>query len=243
MMCAEKVAVVTGAAGKGMGRSIALTLAREGAKVVVNYRTSEKSANEIVSHIQARGGEAAAVRADVFTEEGCRELVDAATARLGKIDICVINPGAGWNPGPIEKIDPKDSVNDVLREVAPIFHLLPLVLPGMYERKWGRIIGLGLRPPFLPGTAYSYGVGKAARANALLWPGEELWKHGVTVNVVSPGPVPAVPTLEKAAEQCDHGKAWDDRTAAQPQDVAEAVAFLCSDAGDFISGCEVPLMG
>jgi len=243
MMCDGKVALVTGAAGKGMGRSIALTLAREGAKVVVNYRSSGKSANEIVGHIRSRGGEAVAAQADVFTGEGCRALVEAAVASFERVDICVTNPGAGWSPGPIEKIDPKVSVDDVSREVTPVFHLLPLVLPGMFKRKWGRIIGLGLRPPFLPGTAYSYGVGKAARANALLWSRDELWNHGVTVNLLSPGPVPEIKTLEKAIEQCNNGEAWRARKNATPQDIAEAAAFLCSEAGRFISGCEVPFMG
>ena len=66
MKCRGRVAVVTGAAGQGMGRSIALTLAREGARVVVNYRSSQENAEAIVEHILARDGEATAVQADVF---------------------------------------------------------------------------------------------------------------------------------------------------------------------------------
>ena len=76
MMCKDKVAHVTGAAGSGMGRSTALTLAREGAKVVVNYRTSEDSANAIVDYIRSHKGEAIAVSANVFTDEGCRMFVE-----------------------------------------------------------------------------------------------------------------------------------------------------------------------
>lgn len=72
MTCEGRVAVVTGAAGAGMGRSIALTLAREGAAVLVNYRTSEAQARAIVDHIEGRGGSAAAVQADVFEPEGCK---------------------------------------------------------------------------------------------------------------------------------------------------------------------------
>ena len=72
MRCKGRGAIVTGAAGKGMGRSIALTLAREGAKVVGNYRNSEDMAKSIVDHITGCDGEAVAVQADVFTAEGCR---------------------------------------------------------------------------------------------------------------------------------------------------------------------------
>ena len=103
MMIQGKVAIVTGAAGNGMGRSIALTLAREGACVVVNYRTSAEAARSIVEHIEVRGGRAIAVPADVFTAEGCRALFDATRQAFGRVDICVIGPGAGWHGEPVDR--------------------------------------------------------------------------------------------------------------------------------------------
>ena len=96
MTCKSKVALVTGAAGGGMGRSIALTLAREGAKVVVNYRTSEESARAIVDHIGSRGGHAIAIQADVFGADGCKKLVEATIERFGEVDICIVGPGADY---------------------------------------------------------------------------------------------------------------------------------------------------
>lgn len=95
MNCENKIAIVTGAAGNGMGRSIALTLAREGASVVVNYRTSEETAKVIVETIRAQGGKAIPVAADIFTPEGCRHLVDTACEAFGQVDICIIGPGGG----------------------------------------------------------------------------------------------------------------------------------------------------
>ena len=239
--CKDKVAVVTGAAGKGMGRSIALTLAREGAKVVVNYRKSRDSAQAIVDHIAARGGQAVAAQADVFTSEGCRSLVKSACDRFGQVDLCVIGPGAGWHPEPPDRLNASAALEDAHAELAPIYHLLPLVLPGMYERKWGRIIGISLLPPF-DSPAYAYNVAKAARTRALLALRPAAWKHGVTVNIIAPGPIGEIETLTQAIEQCDHGAAWMDRGATSPQDVAEGVAFLCSDAGGFVSGCELPYL-
>ena len=146
MDCKGKVAIVTGAAGNGMGRSIALTLAREGASVVVNYRSSADSARAIVAHIKAQGGQAIAVQADVFTAEGCRVLFDASCEAFGRVDICVIGPGAGWHGEPVDRLSPEGVAEDVQHELAPFLHLMPLVLPGMYERRWGRVIGIAMHP-------------------------------------------------------------------------------------------------
>jgi NAD(P)-dependent dehydrogenase (short-subunit alcohol dehydrogenase family) len=241
MTCEDKVAVVTGAAGSGMGRSIALTLAREGAKVVVNYRTSEQSAEAIVDHIEHRGGRAIAVQADVFDAKGCEKLVEATYEGFGRLDICIVGPGGGWHPEPPEGLESAAALEDVRQEIAPLFYLMPLVLPSMYERKWGRLIGLAMHPR-KASPAYAYNVGKAARVDALLLVEEQAWRQGVTVNVMAPGPVAAVGSLEEAIELCDHGAAWQRRMDITPQDIAEGVAFLCSEAGRFITGCVLPYL-
>ncbi len=237
----DKVALVTGSAGNGIGRSIALTLAREGAKVAVNYRTSKDKAQAIVDHLKSRNGDIIAVEADVFEADGCKNLVNTTIERFGRIDICVVNPGAGWHPEPVDKLNSFTAIEDVQHEVAPFFHLMPLVLPQMYERKWGRIIGISLLPPY-DSPAYSYNVGKAARTHAFLLARDEAWRNGVTINVIAPGPVPAIESLTEAIEQCDHGPAWQKRSNTSPQDIAETVAFLCSDSGRFVSGCVLPFL-
>jgi len=241
MKLKDRVALVTGSAGNGMGRSIALTLAREGAKVAINYRTSKEQAQAIVNHIKSSAGDAIAVEANVFKADDCRNLANATIEHFGQIDICLVNPGAGWHPEPIDKLDSSAALEDVHNEVAPFFHLMPIVLPEMYKRKWGRVIGISLLPPY-DCPAYSYNVGKAARTHALLQARDEAWRNGVTVNIISPGPVPAIESFTEAIEQCDHGPAWQNRANTSPQDVAESVAFLCSDAGRFITGCELPFL-
>ncbi len=239
--CEGRVALVTGAAGSGMGRSIALTLAREGARVVVNYRRSAESAGAIVAQIQSRGGTALAVQGDVFTAEGCAALVEETARALGAIEICIIGPGAGWHAEPVDRLKPAGALEDVERELAPIYHLMPIVLPVMYERGCGRVVAIALAPPYAS-PAYAYNVAKAARTHALLLARDAAWAHGVTVNVIGPGPVPEISSLEQAIEQRDHGSAWYNRTSASPQDIAEGVAFLCSEAGRFVSGCVLPYM-
>ncbi len=236
-----RVAVVTGAAGSGMGRSIALTLAREGARVVVNYLSSAESAGAIVAQIEGRGGAALAIQADVFTPTGCQALVEATLARWGRIDICIIGPGGGWHPEPPEGLDPAAAMEDVRQELAPLYHLMPLVLPGMLARRWGRLIGLAMHPAKLS-PAYAYNVGKAARVQAMLLAAEQAWRGQVTVNVVAPGPVAHIEYLATAVELCDHGPAWQQRANITPQDVAEGVAFLCSEAGRFATGGVLPYL-
>lgn len=241
MICKDKVAIVTGAAGNGMGRSIALTLAREGAVVVVNYLTSAESAAAIISHIEARGGRAFAFQADIIQPDACRDLVQAAVETFGQVDICIIGPGGGWHPEPVGALNADGAWDDVRRELAPLYHLLPLVLPGMYARRWGRVIGLAQHPQKLS-PAYAYNVGKATRMQSLLLAYEQAWQQGVTVNVVAPGPVAAIESLAKAIDLCDHGAAWQQRSNITPQDAAEGVAFLCSEAGRFVTGGVLPYL-
>ena len=241
MDCKGKVAIVTGAAGQGMGRSIALTLAREGASVVVNYRSSADSARAIVEHIEAQGGQAIAVQADVFTAAGCRALFDATCEAFGRVDICVIGPGAGWHGEPVDRLSPEGVVEDVQHELAPFLHLMPLVLPGMYERRWGRIVGVAMHPNRIS-PAYAYNLGKAARIQAFLLAHEQAWRNGVTMNVIAPGPVAGIASLEAAIAQSERESAWQERPNVSPQDISEGVAFLCSDAGRFVSGCVLPYL-
>jgi len=241
MMCQDKVAIVTGAAGNGMGRSIALTFAREGAKVVVNYLTSADSAHSIVKHIESQRGNAIALQADITDGEQCQALVEAGIREFSKIDICIIGPGGGWHPESIDKLDSQAALDDAQKELAPVYNLMPLVLPGMYERKWGRIVGISLLST-KPSPAYAYNSGKAARTNALLLAQNDAWKNGVTINVIAPGPVEEVSSLKDAIELCEHGSKWQDRKNTTPQDIAEGVTMLCSDSGKFISGCELPYM-
>ncbi len=239
MTCADKVAIVTGAAGNGMGRSIALTLAREGASVVVNYRTNRASAEAILRHIESQGSRALICQADVTRRDECRGLVDAATQKFGRVDICIIGPGGGWHPEGIAELDSAAALDDAQKELAPIYHLMPMVLPGMFERKWGRVVAIALCPPY-DSPAFAYNVAKAARAHALLLARDSAWEKSVTVNVIGPGPVPEIKSLDEAIEQCQHSTAWQTRPTASPQDIAETVAFLCSGAGDFITGAVIP---
>lgn len=239
MLCEGKVAVVTGAAGKGMGRSIALTLAREGAYVLVNYLTNANGAHDVIRYIEDKGGRALSFQADICRKDQCVSMVNAAMDKFGRVDICIINPGAGWHEESVDKLDTAGALDDINREIAPLYNLMPLVLPGMYERKCGRIIGISMEPS-VPSPSYAYDAAKSARTHALRRAWVEAWKHGVTVNVITPGPVAAIDSLDEAVELCEHGQKWTERRNVTPQDIAEGVVMLCSESGRFIAGCELP---
>jgi NAD(P)-dependent dehydrogenase (short-subunit alcohol dehydrogenase family) len=241
MICENKVAIITGAAGNGMGRSIALTLAREGANVVINYRSNEKEATKIVDHIKNHYKDAIKVQGNIFEINDCKKLVEKTIEHFGKIDICIIGPGGGWHPESIDLLNSATTMDDVNSELAPIFHLMPLILPEMYKQKWGRLIGISMHSEKIS-PAYSYNIGKAARTQALLLAQEQAWENYVTINIVAPGPVPEFNDLNEAIDQCNHRQVWNDRTTVTPQDIAEGVAFLCSDAGRYIGGCVLPYL-
>lgn len=240
-MVKGKVAIVTGAAGKGMGRSIALTLAREGASVIINYRMSVNEASAVVKYIESKGGKAIAFQADICQQEQCKAMYDTTVQKFGQVDICIVGPGGGWHPEAIDKLNSTRALEDVYREMSPLYNLMPLVLPGMYARKWGRIIGISmLLSKHSP--SFAYDGAKAARTHAILRASGDAWSHGVTINVIAPGPIGEVRSLEEAIELCEHGAKWTERSNVTPQDIAEGVALLCSESGRFITGCELPYM-
>lgn len=239
-MCQGKVALVTGSS-RGIGRCIALSLAREGAAVAVNYRSNDAAAKDLVDHILGGGGRAIAVQADVQQAGDCQRLVAAASEALGPIDICVVGPGGDWRMGKVHQVDPVGAAEDVQREVRPLFELMSLLMPGMYERKWGRLVGLSMLLDHAYNVhAIGYEVGKTARTAGLLFARDQAFKHNVTVNVVSPGPVSKPETLAEAIDLCNHGPAWKKRADLNAQDVAEGVVFLCSEAGTYVTGCQLP---
>ena len=234
-----KTALVTGAVGLGMGRSIALTLARDGFAVALNYRNNQRAAEELAFSIQQRGGRAVMVQGDVFRQEECEALVQATVTELGRLDVCVIGPGADWNPESLTRLQPEKALRDVVQEVAPIYYLLPHALLEMQKRKQGRIIGLASNLG-IPSPSYAYNTAKAARIEALKQAVDSAWKQGVTVNLIAPGPVDAFADPQTAEQFAARAEAWQTRDRVTPQDIAEGVVFLCSDAACYITGCVLP---
>jgi len=230
----NRVALVTGSAGNGIGRSIALTLAKKGIKTIINYRTSKSMADKVDNYIKQNNGESISISANILDKNQCQEMIDKIIQVYGRLDICIIGPGAGWNPESPDKLNTKGSIQDFENEIKPIYNLFPILLPIMYKQNYGRIIGMGMNPDYLS-PAYAYNVGKIGRIAALELAYKEAWKHGVTINTIAPGPIDGFESFEKAI-QCLDSEVMKKREKVNPQDVADIVLFLCSDRGRYITG-------
>ena len=232
----RKVAIITGACGGGIGRSTALTLAREGYIVVLNYRSHGQSATELDRAIAGMGATALPIQADVFNKAEYVRLVEQTLETFGRVDVCVIGPGAGWNCEPVDELDSQAALMDVQQETAPLYHLLPLVVPEMAKRGWGRLVAFSSNMD-CPSPSYSYNAAKCARTQAVLRAAPALWEKGITANVIAPGPVDPFGSLEEAIRACRCRKGEGRKIS--PQEIGEAVAFLCSEQANCITGSEM----
>ncbi|MHB8376978.1 MAG: SDR family NAD(P)-dependent oxidoreductase [Dehalococcoidia bacterium] len=245
MGLAGRVALVTGATGGGMGRSIALTLARDGADVVLNYRAKHERAAAVVAAVESMGRGALAYAADVSSTDGVDALFAAARARFGKVDIVVNSAGGPWKPQDITEIDPAHFQAVLADEVVATFLLLRAALPEMRRQEWGRFISIGgyraddwrFGPPEAP---LDYPLGKAARHWLTRTLGPREIAHGITVNAIAPGPTPSVSLEEALAALRGEPRG---RAGNTPQDAAEIASFLCSDAASRVTGAVIPVPG
>lgn len=241
-----QVAIVTGSTGGGVGRSVALTLAREGADVVLNYGTGRDEpgpGQEVLAYLKSRGRRALLVRADTRIADEVDGLVAAAEREFSRVDIVVNNAGGDWQVADLAAMEP-DHVRSVFEaEVLGPFHLIRAALPGMRKRGYGRIVNVGLfSPRDWQGMALDYVWAKESRA--LLTPGiaRAEARHGVTINDVRPGPLPHL-SFEEAVALVERGAEARREPGPTPQDVAEAIAFLCSARARHVTGSALGVFG
>jgi NAD(P)-dependent dehydrogenase (short-subunit alcohol dehydrogenase family) len=240
-----RVALVTGASGRGMGRSIALTLAREGADIVVNFKERADRAPAVAKAIESLGRRALLHQADVADADAVDAMVRAARHEFGRLDIVVCSAGGSWQPRDITEIDPAHWREVLSEEIDAAFHLIRAALPGMRRRRWGRIVLVGgldaddwrYGPPEAP---FDYPLGKAGRHWLARTLGPREIERGVTINAVAPGPIGYV-SLDRARKLAE-GRGRPSREPT-PQDVAEVVAFLCSERARRVTGAVVPVVG
>jgi len=185
---AGKSALVTGAS-RGFGRAIALAFAREGARIAVNYLASEPQADEVVREAKGLGAEAFAVRGDVASDDDCRALVAAAVDRFRGLDILVNNAGIMVR-GPLLQV-PADGYRRMLDiNVSGTIQCTRHALPGMIERRYGRIINLStqLAQRAVGGGGFAaYAATKGAIESLTRALASEVGCHGITVNAIAPG--------------------------------------------------------
>lgn len=239
-----RVALVTGASGRGIGRSIALTLARQGADIVVNFEQRRERAEQVAQAIESFGRRALLHQADVRDPHAVEAMVRVAEAHFGRLDIVVCSSGGPWEPRDITEITPEHWRAVMAEEIDSAYALLRAALPGMRSRGWGRVVLIGglhaddwrFGPPDAP---LDYPLGKAARHWLARTLGPRELAHGITINAVAPGPMAYI-SFEEALRLVNGGSASSGPTQ---QDVADDVAFLCSERASEITGMVRPIAG
>lgn len=232
----DRVAVVTGSS-RGIGRAIAIKLASQGAKVVVNYHTSEDAAQEVVEQIKADGSEAIAVHADVKDAEQAKGLIDAALEAFGGLDILVNNVGVTRDALLMRmKEDDWDIVVDT--NLKGTFNCTKVAQRPMIRQRYGRIINI----TSVSGIAgqvgqANYSASKAGVIGFTKAVAKELGIRNITVNAVAPGYVPTDQTANLPQELIDYILELTPlKRPGTAEEIANAVAFLASEEASYVSG-------
>jgi 3-oxoacyl-[acyl-carrier protein] reductase len=240
-----KVAVVTGAS-KGIGASIALHLAAEGAAVVVNYSSGEAGANRIVGEIVGAGGRAIAVRANLASEPDVRRLFEESARAFGPIDILVNNAGI-YEFKPLEEV----TVEHYRRQFD--VNVLGLLLASREALKHlrtggGSIINISsVGSTWAPPNTSVYSATKGAVDTITKSLAKELGPRGIRVNAINPGMVVTEGVRSAGIDSSDFRKQVEAQTPlgriGQPHDVAPAVVFLASSDSSWITGETLHIAG
>ena len=242
-MLEGKVALVTGAS-RGIGREIALTLARYGADVIVNYNGSADKAASVVQEIEAMGRKAEAVQCSVADYEDCGKMITDMLASFGRIDILVNNAGITKDNLMI-KMSEEDFNIVIDTNLKGTFHTIKHMYRPFIKQKSGRIINLSSVSGVLGNAGQAnYSASKAGVIGLTKSMAKELASRNITVNAVAPGYINTDMTgaMSETAKEAIVGQIPLKR-AGEPKDIAEMVAFLASDKASYITGQVISVDG
>lgn len=242
----RRVALVTGSSS-GIGAATARLLAERGMRVVVNYLHSAAAAEQVVAEIEAAGGQAMAIQADVRDAAAVGNLVEQVQVAWGGIDVLVHNALTPYAVKSFQDMSWEELGGKVDDEMRAAFTVTKAVLPGMTEQSWGRIIYLGTGLSRRPREGMiALGTAKAALTQFARYLAQELGPRGVTVNVVEPGPVGdtriAADVLDDELTQRQVAATPMGRLA-RASDVAQAVAFYAAEDNTFMTGTTAAVNG
>jgi len=230
-------ALVTGAS-RGIGAATARELGARGYRVAVNYFSNREAADQVVKAIEADGGEAFAVQADVHDPGQAAELLRRSTAD-GRLDVLVCNAGAGFTPTPVRTLPWNDFKAKVTDELASVYTLTQQAMALMGAQGRGRIVYVSSSvadgPP-APGMA-AHGTAKSALNTFARFVAHEAGPLGINVNVVAPG---FVRTEASAGMPEEFQRSLAERTplgrVAEPEDIARTIAMLVGEDAGFVTG-------
>ena len=236
MLVANKTALVTGAS-RGIGRATAIELAKAGAKVAVNYAGNRAAAEEVVAQIQAAGGQAFMVQADVGDAAAVDAMVKSVVEQFGSIDILVNNAGI-TRDNLIMRMKEEDWDAVIHTNLKGIFNCTKVVTKLMMKQRYGRIVNMTSVVGVMGNAGQSnYAAAKAGVIGFTKSMAKELASRNITVNAVAPGYI----STDMTADLPDQAKADLQsqiplQRLGNPADVASAVLFLVSPGADYITG-------
>ncbi|BDC01707.1 TPA: 3-oxoacyl-[acyl-carrier-protein] reductase [Clostridium perfringens] len=235
-MLKDKVAIVTGGT-RGIGRAIALKLADHGANIVINYRNSDKEAEELKGILEEKGVKVLAVKCDISNFEDSKNLMDKCKEVFGKIDILVNNAGITKDTL-IMRMKEEDFDNVIDVNLKGTFNCAKHASAIMLKQRFGKIINM-TSVVGIAGNAgqVNYAASKAGVIGLTKSLAKELGSRGITVNAVAPGFINTDMTAslsEKVKEEAS--KNIPLKRLGDPEDVANLVGFLASDAANYITG-------
>jgi 3-oxoacyl-[acyl-carrier protein] reductase len=237
---AARVALVTGG-GRGIGRAISLALAEDGMDVAVNYRRDADAAQETVAAIEALGRRAVAYQASIDSLEDDERMVGAVQADFGRIDVLVNNAGIASRGHSVASTDPGEVERLLASHAVGPHHLCRLTVPIVRELDGGDVVFISsVATDHMAANGGPYNMAKAAMEALASTLAKEERRHGIHVNVVAPGLV----ETEMGRRLVGAAGVTDMRTldatmpfgrVCQPEDVANAVRFLVSDAAGYVT--------
>ncbi len=231
-------ALVTGAS-RGIGRAIALALARDGYEIMINYRTNEREAKGVMETILARGGTASLLPFDVADPKAVQTAL-LPVIHQHPLFALVLNAGVSQRSSVIKTED--ECIQRTLAvNLASFFYLVRPIARAMIRAGAGRIITVSSIAGMLglPGQA-CYSASKAGLIAATRSIAQELGPYGILANVVTPG---LIDTAMSAGQADCQQPIIPLRRPGTPEEVAEVVAFLCSDVASYINGAVIPITG
>ena len=242
-MLENKVALVTGA-GRGIGRAIAIALAKEGAEVVVNYNGSEERAKEVKQTIEENGGKASIYKCNVSDFEACEAMIKDIVKEHGRLDILVNNAGI-TKDGLIMKMKEEDFDSVLNVNLKGTFNTIRHSARQMLKQRSGKIINISSVSGILGNVGQAnYAASKAGVIGLTKTMARELGSRGITVNAIAPGFVDTEMTevlseeiRENACKQIILGR------FGKPEDIANTAVFLASDKADYITGQVISVDG
>jgi 3-oxoacyl-[acyl-carrier protein] reductase len=239
-----RIAVVTGATGE-LGPAMALTLAKCGADVAINYHKNESKADELEKKAKALGVRTMKVQADVTNFDSVIAMRDSIVKTLGHTDIIVNNAVSASEWKTVLEQAPAGYVDQFKSCVLHNVHMIKAFVPEMIKKKWGRVIAINTECSMqnFP-TQSAYVSGKRGMDGVLRVLAREIGEHQITVNQVAPGWTISDRDRKKGTErQPEYEKSVALKRRGTEQEIANVVAFLASDLASFITGAYIPVCG